>query len=194
MTPMQNPEPLCFEDAAGWRAWLESHHDTAQEVWLLHVGKNSGRKGLMLETGVAEAIAYGWIDSKLKSLGDGSFLLRYSLRKPGSLWSKRNRDKAEELMREGRMTAAGLAAVEEGRRSGQWDKAYTLRERWEMPPDLGRALEENPVALENFEAFANSYRNQYIYWVNTAKTEATRRRRIAEVVILCADNIKPGQV
>ncbi len=194
MTPMKYPETLCFENAAQWRAWLESHHDTADEVWLFHVRKGSGKKGLMLEEAVEEAIAYGWIDSRLKSLGGEGFMLRYSPRKPGSLWSKRNRGKAEELMRNGRMTAAGMAAVEAGRRSGTWARAYTSLVPHDMPPDLGRALEENPSAMENFEAFANSYRNQYIHWVNTAKTEATRQKRIAEVVNFSADNIKPGQI
>jgi uncharacterized protein YdeI (YjbR/CyaY-like superfamily) len=194
MVGMDAPELLYFKNGDQWHEWLERHHKTATDAWLVHVKKGSGKVGLIFQEALDEAIAFGWIDSKLKSLGVEGFLLRYSPRKPGSLWSKRNRDRAEELTRQGRMMQAGLASIEEARKSGKWDSAYTFLKRWEMPPDLGKALAACPAARENFEAFANSNRNQYIHWVNEAKTEATRQKRIAAVVDYSADNIKPGQI
>jgi uncharacterized protein YdeI (YjbR/CyaY-like superfamily) len=160
----------------------------------VHYKKGVKKPGVSYREALDEALSFGWIDTKLKSLDKESFMLRWVPRKPGSVWSKINRDRAEELIRQGRMTPAGLTSIEEARKRGKWDSAYTLLTRWEMPPDLGKALATCPAAQENFEAFANSNRNQYIHWVNEAKTEATRQKRIAAVVDYSADNIKPGQI
>jgi uncharacterized protein YdeI (YjbR/CyaY-like superfamily) len=106
------------------------------------------------------------------------------------MWSLLNRRKVERLIAEGRMTSAGLAAVREAKKRGLWEAAYTSRSKGEIPPDLKVALEEHPAAKAKFDRLANSYRNMYISWVNTAKTGATRKKRIEEVVRRVADNIK----
>ena len=90
------------------------------------------------------------------------------------------------------MTAAGLAVIEIAKRNGNWEAAYTNAVRDELPPDLQEALESNPSALKNFEGFANSYRNMYIGWVNGARTQGTRQKRITEVVNRSLVNKKPG--
>jgi uncharacterized protein YdeI (YjbR/CyaY-like superfamily) len=128
---------------------------------------------------VAEALCFGWIDGKLKSIDEDRFILRYSPRKAKSVWSKINKEKAEKLIASGRMTADGLAKIEEAKKNGYWDAAYTNRTKYEMPDDLKKALIEDIDAWNNFENFANSYRNMYIGWVIGAKTEATRQKRIA---------------
>ena len=92
------------------------------------------------------------------------------------------------------MTEAGLAAIETAKKNGNWDGAYTSRTQEEMPEDLLAALEEDPLALENFLQFANSYRNNYIGWINDAKTAPTRKRRIGEVVRRSHLNRKPGMM
>lgn len=186
------PELLRFKTPAEWRSWLEVHHASASEAWLLHYRKNSHKEGVRYREALDEAISFGWIDTKLKSLDGESFMLRYVPRKPGSLWSRLNRDRAEELLQQGRMAPAGVASIEEARKSGRWDAAYTLRVPLELPEDLKKALGDTRMALSNFEAFANSYRNTYIHWVNSARSDATRRRRISEVVRCSAENIKPG--
>ena len=189
---MDAPELLYFTSAAEWREWLERHHKTATEAWLVHYKKGIKKPGVSYREALDEALCFGWIDARLKSLDKESFMLRWVPRQPGSVWSKINRDRAEELTRQGRMTGAGLASIEEARKSGNWDKAYTLLTRWETPEDLRKALAQNPQALAQFEAWANSHRNQYIYWVDSARTQATRDKRIAEVVRRAEAGVKPG--
>lgn len=190
---MDISEPLCFENGAKWREWLKKHHDTSSGVWLLHYKVGAGKAGLTRREALDEALNFGWIDTKLKSLGSECYILRYVPRQPGSLWSKINKDRAEELISQGRMTPFGLAAIEEARRNGRWEAAYTLLKPWELPEDLRAALSRNATAWQHFRAFANSYRNMYINWVSDAKTESTRGKRISEVVRLSEANIKPGQ-
>lgn len=189
---MDADSALYFKNSRQWRQWLAQNHDREQEAWLLFYKKASGKPSMTIAEGVAEAMCYGWIDGKLKSLDTERFVLRYTPRKPRSVWSKINKEKAERLIAEGRMMPAGLDRIEEARQNGLWDAAYTNKTREEMPADLEAALAENTKAHANFTAFANSYRNTYIGWVNSAKTAATRQRRITEVVRRAELNRKPG--
>ena len=190
---MPDPELHRFESPNEWRAWLEAHHADRSEAWLLHPKKGSAKKGLGYLVALDEAIAYGWIDAKLKTIDESSFMLRWVPRKPASLWSKQNRDRAEGLIKHGRMTPAGMAAVDEAKKNGRWDSAYTMLTHWETPADLKRALATDAKAIQRFETWANSNRNQYIHWINEAKTQVTRDKRIAEVVRHAAEGQKPGQ-
>ena len=181
-----------FRTGLEWRRWLEKYHAVEKEVWLLHHKKNSSRSSISHDGAVEEALCFGWIDGILKKIDDEKYVLRYTPRQPGSVWSKINKEKAERLIESGRMMAAVLSKIEEARRNGLWEKAYTSKSGEEMPADLDEALLKNPEARANFQCFANSYRNMYIGWVNTAKTGQTREKRIAEVVNRSAQNRKPG--
>ena len=128
----------------------------------------------------------------MKSLDDEKYIIRYSPRKAKSVWSKLNKEKAEKLIASGKMTDAGLAKIEAAKKNGYWDSAYTNREIDELPLDLKNALILDEDAWDNFQRFANSYRNNYIGWVNMAKSEETRKRRISEVVKRSSMNKKPG--
>ena len=183
---------LNFKDIQRWHNWLEQNHNKEREAWLVIYKKRSKQTGLQYDEALEEALCFGWIDGKLKSVDKDRFILRYSPRKANSVWSKINRDKAEQLIAQGRMTAAGLTKIEEAKKNGTWDAAYTNKQRDEIPSDLRKALMENIKAWNNFESFANSYRNMYIGWVIGAKTEETRRKRIIEVVKRSALNMKPG--
>ena len=185
-------QPIFFESAAEFRCWLEENHKTASEVLVGYYKVKSGKKSMNWSESVDQAICFGWIDGKLKSLDKDRFILRYSPRKPNSVWSKINKDKAEQLIDQGRMTASGLAKIEEAKKNGTWDAAYTNKIRDEIPSDLKKALMENTKAWNNFESFANSYRNTYIGWIIGAKTDDTRKRRISEVVERSILNKKPG--
>jgi uncharacterized protein YdeI (YjbR/CyaY-like superfamily) len=154
--------------------------------------KHSGKSGITYDEALEEALCFGWIDGKMQSIDGEKFILRFSPRKANSVWSKINKERAEKLIKSGRMTEAGLAKIEEARKNGLWETAYTNKKRDEMPPDLESALMENNTAWLNFQKFANSYRNMYIGWVAGARTEATRRKRIIEVVKRSALNRKPG--
>lgn len=189
---MEVENALYFKDRLDWRKWLEDNHSTSNEVWILHYKKRSGIPSVSIAEAGEEAICFGWIDSKMKSLDAEKFILKYSPRRAKSVWSKINRQRAEKMIATGKMAAAGLAAIEIAKKNGYWDAAYTNTVRDEIPTDLKEALRSNPSALSNFEAFANSYRNTYVGWVNGAKTAETRRKRIAETVRRSALNKKPG--
>ena len=175
-----------------WRAWLQKHHAAEDELWLIFYKKHTGKAGLVYEEAVQEALCFGWIDGIMKSVDQDRFVLRFSPRKTNSIWSRRNKDKAEQLVAQGRMTIAGLARIDEAKKNGSWEAAYTNQTREEIPPDLKKALMKNPTARKNFQRFANSYRNMYIGWINGAKAEKTREKRIIEVVERSTQNIKPG--
>ncbi len=187
---MEFNSALSFKNRDEWRKWLENNYRTEKEVWLFHYKKHVGKIGIQLEEAVEEALCFGWIDGKLRKVDDERFMLRYSPRKPDSVWSRLNREKVETLIAAGKMTAAGLSIIEEAKKRGSWDQAYTNLKRDRIPADLRKALAQDKTALDNFQRFANSYRNMYIQWVKSAKTAKTRKGRIEKVVKQAAQNKK----
>jgi len=185
-------DALLFNDTNEWRAWLEKNHGKRKEVWLLHYKKQEGKPHLNHIDAVKEALCYGWIDSTLKKIDEERFILRYTPRKPKSIWSKINKKNAEEMIVTGKMTKAGLEKIEEAKRHGFWDTAYTNKRKERIPSDLKQALIIDHRAWDNFQHFANSYRNMYCGWIKGAKTKETRKKRIAEVVKRSRKNKKPG--
>lgn len=183
---------LEFRSLHEWHDWLVRNHNLKAQAWVLIRKKNSKQTGLRYEESLEEALCFGWIDGKMQSIDKDTFILRYSPRKSGSIWSRRNREKAERLIAQGKMTESGLAKIDEAKENGFWDSAYTNLIGGATPTDLESALKENPTAWSNFNAFANSYRNIYIGWINTARTEQTRNKRINEVVKRSILNKKPG--
>jgi uncharacterized protein YdeI (YjbR/CyaY-like superfamily) len=149
---------------------------------LIFFKKNAKQKGITLDEAVEEAIRFGWIDGKLRRLDEDRFILRFSPRRANSVWSKLNKERAEKLIASGKMTSAGLAKVEEAKKSGSWDNAYSNATFSELPDDLKNALMKNNDAWNNFSSFAATYKNMYIGWVIQAKTQKTRQQRIKKVV------------
>ena len=189
---MRLEDAVLFHHRNDWRLWLEKHHRTKKEVWLLHYKKQAKKPFLNHIEAVEEALCFGWIDSKLKKIDDERFILKYTPRKVKSVWSKINTEKAEILMQSGKMTQAGLEKIKEAKRQGLWDIAYTNKIREQIPTDLKQTLQADQIAWENFQRFANSYRNMYCGWVRGAKTIETRKKRISEVVRRSRLNKKPG--
>lgn len=183
---------LFFTTKDDWRAWLEKNHRRKNGVWLLHYKKHTKKPGLNHFDAVKEALCFGWIDSTLKRIDDERFILKYSPRKPKSVWSKINKENAEKMIAAGKMTTAGFEKIQQAKKQGLWDIAYTNTMKERIPLDLKQALLADREAWGNFQHFANSYRNMYCGWVKTAKTEETRRKRIAEVVRRSKQNKKPG--
>ena len=192
MNVIELANALFFKNRDEWHNWLEKNHRAINEIWLIHYKKSSGKKGLNHFDAVEEAICFGWIDGKLKKIDEERFILRYSPRKSKSVWSKINKENAEKMISLGKMTKAGFDKIEEAKKQGFWDTAYTNLLREQLPSDLKNALIVNKKAWNNFQKFANSYRNMYIGWVKNAKTEKTRKKRISEVVKNSLENKKTG--
>jgi uncharacterized protein YdeI (YjbR/CyaY-like superfamily) len=181
---------LSFRNREDWRFWLKENYDKENYVWLTLYKKKFRKKGMTLDDAVEEAICFGWIDGKLKRLDNERFILRFSPRKAKSVWSMINKERAKKLIELGRMTPAGLDKIKEAKKNGLWESAYTNKIKEDVPIDLKEALMKEKKAWENFQRFANSYRNMYIGWVKGAKTTETRRKRIKKVVEQSALNKK----
>ncbi len=184
--------PLYFITRDAWRAWLEANHATAQEVWLVLYKKHTGRPGLSLEEAVEEALCFGWIDGVLKPIDEEKFALRYSPRRKGSIWSQINKRRVGKLIKQGKMTEAGLAKVREAKANGEWRKATQREDIADIPADLKTALKTDPPTWRNFERLAPSQKRQFIYWITSAKADRTRQRRIQETVRLVTENKQLG--
>ena len=181
-----------FYDRKEWRLWLERNHTSEKEVWVIIQKKKSQRKGLKYQEAVEEAICFGWIDSKMNRIDEDTFRQRFSPRRRKSIWSRQNKELAMKLIKEGRMERAGYEIIEEGKRSGKWQKAYSSRTAPEVPDDLQKALQLSRKAQSNFKAFSNSTKLIYIHWIQSAKKTETRARRIKQVVERATKNIKPS--
>jgi uncharacterized protein YdeI (YjbR/CyaY-like superfamily) len=184
-------ETLFATDRDVWRAWLAEHGTARREIWLIFLKRHVPEPCVTYDEAVEEALCFGWIDGILKRIDDRSHAVRFTPRKPRSIWSPSNQKRVARMIREGRMTPAGLALVEEAKRDGMWDAASP--ERLDATPDdLAAALDADATAATAWSAWAPSHRHQYVYWVLDAKRPETRARRIAEVVRRAAANVKPG--
>lgn len=194
---MESDNYLYFPTRREWRKWLEKNHAGETEAWVLRYKKDSGKPSVSYDDALDEALCFGWIDGRMKGVDSEKSAVRFSPRKPKSRWSKVNKEKAEKLITEGKMTEAGMATIKEAKKSGAWAKAYVLKETQEIPADLREALSKNKESENNFRKFPPSRRNAYIYWLDDAKTSATRQKRIIEVVarsmILKQPKPEPGE-
>ena len=190
---MSEENPRLFKTITDWRNWLTENHADDKVIWLVLQKKASKKEGIQYEEAVIEALTYGWIEGKMKSLNEDEFKQRFTPRRKNSVWSLRNRERVEKLLAEGRMNPAGMKTVEEAKQNGRWDKATSSsRGVVDMPEELITALQKNKTAEKNFESFPPSARYIYIHWINEAKRQTTRVRRIKTVVYRAEQNQKPG--
>lgn len=178
---------LHFKDSAGFETWLESHHaNTAPGVWLKISKKASGIPSVTYHEAVGAALCYGWIDGQRKALDSTHFAQRFTPRRKGSIWSKRNVDRVAELEGAGRMRPAGRAEVEAARGDGRWERAYAGSRDIEVTPEFQAALEGNAEAARFFETLSKSQRYAFLFRIATAKRADTRDRKIRQFVELLA--------
>ncbi|WP_031510044.1 YdeI/OmpD-associated family protein [Streptomyces megasporus] len=165
-------------------AWMEEHHEEADEVWLALPKKGTPVASVTRDQALDVALCYGWIDGKAFSgnVPDGWWAQRFSPRKRRSPWSKINCAKAEELIAAGRMRPAGLVQIESAKADGRWAAAYAPQSTAEVPPDLRAALDASPAAAAAYEALSRSNRYQILLNVEKAVKPETRARRIAGYV------------
>ena len=173
-----------FPSREAWAAWLDEHETDSMGVWLRLVRKGSGPVPLTHPEALETAIAHGWIDGTRKSLDERRYLQRFTPRRARSKWSRLNRAKAEELIKRGEMTAAGLAEVERARADGRWEAAYAGQRAMTVPDDLRAALDQNPAAAALFAQLDSRNRYAILYRVDDAKKPETRARRIEKFVTM----------
>jgi uncharacterized protein YdeI (YjbR/CyaY-like superfamily) len=174
-------EPTFFTSPSELHTWLAEHHDTATELWLGFYKKGATETGITYAEALDEALCFGWIDGVRKRLDDARFMIRFTPRKPHSIWSAVNIARASQLSAQGVMRPAGLAAFE-GRDRAK-ERQYTY-EREERPLDgaYERQFRANAKAWDFFQAQPPSYRRLAIGWVAGAKREETRQKRLATLI------------
>jgi uncharacterized protein YdeI (YjbR/CyaY-like superfamily) len=173
--------PRFFRTHAEWRRWLERNHDRASEVWVGFYKKASGRKGIVYEEALDEALAFGWIDGVRKGLDEERSMIRFTPRRPKSNWSVKNIRRVRELTELGQMAPPGLAAFE--RRDPSGSGAYSFEQtdpRFDR--DTRRRFQRNRKAWEFWEAQPPGYRKAATWWVISAKREETRLRRLEKLI------------
>ncbi|MGH2982292.1 MAG: YdeI/OmpD-associated family protein [Solirubrobacterales bacterium] len=175
---------LAFASQSEWSAWLDAEHSTSDGVWIKFAKKGSGAESVVYAEAVEVALCYGWIDSRVNSLDERFYLQKFTPRRTRSKWSRVNRDKVEELTKQGRMKPAGLEQVELARADGRWEAAYAPPSSLEVPDDLRQALDASPKAAEYFATLNRSNRFAMIYQVEDAKRPETRARRIVKFVAM----------
>lgn len=179
-----------FVHAEAFHDWLEQNHDRSPEVWIRVFKVGSGTPSVSWKEAIPVALAWGWIDGVRKSLDEASFLQRFTPRGPKSSWSEINVAHVERLIAEGRMQPSGLKHVEAARADGRWEKTYRVSGA-EVPADLQAAIDAEPRAAALFAVLTSQNRFALIHRTNALKTEAGRKKKIADLVAMLARGETP---
>jgi uncharacterized protein YdeI (YjbR/CyaY-like superfamily) len=185
--------PTFFATTAEFRSWLERHHANRRELLVGFHKKGSGRPSITWPESVDEALCFGWIDGVRRSLGDDAYTIRFTPRQARSTWSAVNVRRARELIAEGRMTPAGLAAFEARGDDRTAIYSYEQRHAATLDDEQERRFRAAAEAWEWFQSRPPSYRRAAIHWVTSAKRPETRERRLQTLIEDCAAgrNVKP---
>nr|WP_189956420.1 YdeI/OmpD-associated family protein [Streptomyces alanosinicus] len=181
---------LAFASQEAWEGWLEERHADVRGVWLKIPRKDSGIDGVGYPGALESALCFGWIDGQKKKLDEQHWLQRFTPRRPGSRWSKVNRQKAIELAEQGRMRPAGLREVEKAKADGRWEAAYANQRTATVPDDLRAALDASPAARDFFATLDSRNRYAVLYRIQDAKKPETRAARIEKFVAMLAAHQK----
>ena len=182
-----------FKNRKEWRSWLEKNHDKETEIWLVFYKVNVKKKSIKYEEAVEEALCFGWIDSIVKRIDDEKHMQKYTPRRAKSNWSASNKARVRRLTTAGLMTESGLKAVEIAKQNGSWSKLDSVDIRLETPKVLKDAFAKNQKARKKFDEIAPSRKKQFLWWIESAKREDTKERRVKEIIRLLIENKRYGE-
>ena len=180
---------LYFKEDKEWYDWLLKNHNTSLGVYLIFYKIETKISSMRWEEAVKVALCFGWIDSTVKSLGNGKRQQYFSPRKPKSVWSRVNKNYIKELSAQKLLHESGITSIKIAKENGSWTLLDDV-ENLIIPKDLQKAFNKNPEAYSNYKNFAPSYKKNYLYWLFLAKRELTRTTRIEKIIALCKQNIK----
>lgn len=187
---MEERPELYFPRDIEWREWLEINHASyPQGVYLIFYKLENNVPTMRWIEAVKVALCFGWIDSTVKSLGGGKRRQYFCPRNPKGTWSKLNKQYIEELEADGLIHESGYRMIELAKETGTWTAMDDV-ENLVVPEDLQAAFDANPEAFENYQNFSRGYRKSYLSWLFQAKRDATRQKRIKEIISNCAANRK----
>ena len=179
---LEESQLLHVTQRRAWRAWLKRHHRTASEIWLVYAKRHTGRPRLAYNDAVEEALCFGWIDSIVRSLDADHFAQRFSPRRPKAPYSQANQERLKALIQQGRVAPHVLATL--------GDLAATS---FSVPPDIVQALQAEPEAWRNFQAFSPAYIRIRVAYIDGARRRpAEFAKRLRHFVAMTARNRQFG--
>lgn len=176
-------EPIFFKNSTAFRKWLEKNHDTAKELLVGFYKKGTGKPNMTWSESVDQAICFGWIDGVTRKIDEESYMIRFTPRRQGSIWSAVNINKVAVLSAAGLMHASGIAAYE--KREDKKSKIYSFEQPPEdlvLPPAFEKEFKKHKEAWAYFQSTPLSYRHPAIWWVISAKQEATKLKRLQTLI------------
>jgi uncharacterized protein YdeI (YjbR/CyaY-like superfamily) len=174
-----------------WHNWLKEHHQTESSIWLIYYKKDSNKPTVSYSDAVDEALCFGWIDSKVKSIDEHSFMQFFSQRKPKSVWSKVNKAKVQYLIDEELMEEAGYESIRIAKENGSWTILDAV-EALIIPEDLEQSFRDNSGTKDYFESLSRSDKRNILQWLVLAKRPETREKRIQDIIVSAQNNQKPS--
>jgi uncharacterized protein YdeI (YjbR/CyaY-like superfamily) len=189
---MESKEPETFypKNQKDWRTWLEKNHNKKPSIWLIQYKKGIGKPTIGWSEAVDEALCFGWVDGKRKSIDAEKFMHFFCKRRPKGTWSKINKEKIKQLIAEGRMTQSGLDCIEAAKQNGSWNILDEVEELT-IPKDLSKAFKDHPGLKEFFSGLSKSVKKAMLHRLAFAKRPETRQNRINEIVQLAAKKLNP---
>ena len=180
-------ETLDVQNRQEWRKWLKEHYDSKSVIWLVFHKRHTGITTLSYDDAVEEGLCFGWIDSIVRRLDDAQYARKFTPRKADSKWSTSNRRRYADLESRGLLAAPGLKRAPTSR-SGDAPRPSVLV----CPSYIEKTLKADPRAWQYFEQLAPSYRRAYIGWIDSAKRQETKEKRLREALGLLAAGKKLG--
>lgn len=179
-----------FADAPAFRAWLAAHAASASELLVGFHKVGSGQPSMSWPESVDEALCFGWIDGRRNRVDEATYTIRFTPRKPSSIWSVVNIAKMDKLRAQGRMTPAGEAAFAHRSEAKSGIYAHERVDAPALSPDELALFQRDPVAWDYFGAAPPGYRKTILHWITSAKKADTRAARLAKLMAACAARMR----
>ena len=173
-----------------WRDWLAEHHASESEVWLIFHKQQTGVASIDYKDALDEALCFGWVDSLVKRLDDRRYARKFTPRRADSRWSVVNRKRYAQLKAEGRLKPPGIERAPTDRSDGVRPERLAMPAK--LPAYMQAAMKKRPTALRHFEALPPSQRRRYFAWIESAKRQGTKLRRLEEAIRLLASGKELG--
>jgi len=179
------PEKLYFKNRNEWRKWLKENHDKKKEIWLIYYKKHTNTPSIPYNDAVEEALCFGWIDGQIRRIDDEKHMQRWTPRRYYSVWADSNIARVKKMIKEGKMTEYGLDKFKHHEKT-RVPKVIAF------PKDLKKEFLKNKKAYDNFKKFPPSHKKHYLGWIIISKSEETRKKRIAHLIIRAEQNKRLG--
>ena len=176
-----------FKTASAFETWLEKNHTKADGLWMKIAKANTGIASIAFNDALDLALCYGWIDGLRRGLDENYYMQKFTPRRQKSVWSVINKNKVEQLTKDGRMKDAGFAAIEDAKKNGQWDTAYHSPANAQMPAELQKALDKNKKAKAFFAKLNSQNRFAILYRLQQVKREETKKKKLEEFIKMLAE-------